>query len=345
MPDEKTHADSLRLHLSGAASDGGAQADPDASLGNYRSSTEVTHLGHSITNPIANVTIDYVSGKNALGPGTLHAPTADTLTWKAHGGSTGTAVTIANGETKIVEDGTDTNAYLRVSRTSADGLTGTATVTIVDQLNNQIGFDNITSAEAVASDDEYRVLFFKVDASSSVKLLKVWIGQDGTATTSSVGQLGASGAGTIQGAADCFSDWPDTGGCRIETSGDVIREIVYYNLKTSDTLTVPAAGRELLGTTAAAGANDDNLYNVPLIRIAKEAPSAQPSGYIQTIADEDTAPAAVSWVSGVTAATGVDIGTLATGYIQGLWIHRETPAGQVAEAGILHKLEWSFDTV
>jgi len=35
-------SDDLDFYLSGAGSDGGAQADPDASLGAYRSSTEIT---------------------------------------------------------------------------------------------------------------------------------------------------------------------------------------------------------------------------------------------------------------------------------------------------------------
>ena len=44
MADEQTRADSLRFYHTGASADGNAQSDADASLGNYRSSTEVTVL-------------------------------------------------------------------------------------------------------------------------------------------------------------------------------------------------------------------------------------------------------------------------------------------------------------
>jgi hypothetical protein len=44
----------IKWYLTGASSDGGAQADPDAALGNYRSSTEITN--DSIENLFDNVT-------------------------------------------------------------------------------------------------------------------------------------------------------------------------------------------------------------------------------------------------------------------------------------------------
>lgn len=46
--------DDIELYLTGAASDGGAQADPDASLGNFRSSTE-------FVNAISENLFDHVS--------------------------------------------------------------------------------------------------------------------------------------------------------------------------------------------------------------------------------------------------------------------------------------------
>jgi len=45
MPAEKTRCDSLALYFTGASSDGGAQTDPDVSLGNYRSSTRLDSTG------------------------------------------------------------------------------------------------------------------------------------------------------------------------------------------------------------------------------------------------------------------------------------------------------------
>src|SRR4051812_37429689 len=111
MPDQKTRADSLRLYLTGAASNGGAQTDHNAAFGNYRSATEVAVLGATVTSPISNITINYVAGANSTGTGSLTATGSDTLAWTPPGGTQGSAVTILNGETKIVEGG-DTNRYL-----------------------------------------------------------------------------------------------------------------------------------------------------------------------------------------------------------------------------------------
>ncbi len=107
---------------------------------------------------------------------------------------------------------------------------------------------------------------------------------------------------------------------------------------------MPAAGRERLGTSAAAGASDDTVDAVPGVRIGKEAPTAQPDGHFSTPADEDTVPAGVgAWSTGLSAATGLDIGNLAAGEIYAVWLHREAPAGLVAAPLVEQSLEWSFD--
>jgi len=348
MPDEKTHADSLRFYHTGASSDGDAQTDPDASLGKNRSSTEITQLGATVTSPISNVTVDFVAGANGTGAGTLTASGVDELKWTPPGGSQGAGVTIANGETKILEGGGgETEKFIRVTRTTADNLTGTATVTLADEFNNAVGLDNVSSAEATTGDNEYRCIGIKNDSSSQVKSLKAWIGTLGTQMTTSTNQLGASGAGTIEGGAGDFADWPDTGYAHIRTSGGVTREVVYYSSRTDDVLTVPANGRELLGTSAAAGASDDTADAVPGIAICAEAPASQPTGAVEdeTGTGEGTEPSSCSgsWNVGITAADGEDIGDLASGYWEGLWIRRDIAAGAVADASLLNLLEFSFD--
>jgi hypothetical protein len=344
MVSEKTHADSLWLYLTGAGADGGAQADPDLALGNFRSSTVVVLLSHTVTNPIANVTIDYIPGENGPGVGSVIATGNDTLAYEAPGGSQGANVTILNGETKILEDGTDANCYVRVSRTTAANLTGTATLTIIENLNNVIGFDNVTSAEASAGDDEYRIWCMKNVSSAAVENILVWIKTLGTQRISGTAQLPGAGAGTIQLATGNFDDWPDSGYCHIKDSGGSLREIVYYSSRTSTVLTVPALGRGLLGTSAAAGAATDTVDAVPGIRIAKEAPSAQPNGFCQTIANEDTAPAGPpAYVTGIQSADAVDIGDLAAGYIYFIIEHREIPGACIAEANVLNSLRMTFD--
>lgn len=343
MADEKTRADSLRFYLTGAASDGGTQTDPDASLGNYRSSTLDEYFDQNVTSAISNVTIDFVSGAHAEGNGTLTADSVDTLTWTPPGGSAGAAVTIANGETKVLEGSGAPEQYIRVSRTTADDLTGAATVALTKKYNNAIGFDNVEASEASAGDTEYRAMMVKNESTVSVENVKVYIATLGTQRVSDTTQLGASGAGTVESStASAFADWPESGFCRIEDSGNTLQEIVYYSSRTDTVLTVPSAGRGLLGTSASAGAATDLIYPVPGIRIAKEAPS---SDAIQTIADESTAPTSVTWSTGITSAGGIDIGTLAASALYGLWVERVVVAGATSAASVEQALTWAFDAV
>jgi hypothetical protein len=345
MPDEKTGCDSIRFYNTGAAADGNAQTDPDASLGNFRSGTEVTMIACSVQNPISNITIDYVGGANGEGSGTLTATADDDLRYTPPGGSQGPTVTIANGETKILEGGGGaTEKYIRVSRTSATALSGTATLVLTYSQNNVVALDDVSSSEATAGDDEYRCVAIKNDSSGTVKDVKVKLKSFGTQQTSDSGQLGASGAGTIT-TSGSFSDWPETGYCAIYTSGGSEREIVYYSSRTTTALTVPAAGRGLLGTSAAAGAATDTVDAIPGVGIGKDDPTSQPSGSFvdNTGADEDTAPAGITFTSPILDADAVDIGDLLAGYIYGVWIHRETPAGAVGQSGMLHDLEFAFD--
>lgn len=339
MASTLTRADSLRRYLTGAGSDGGAQTDPNAALGNYRSSTQLGGLGVTRSSAISNVTVDYAAPENGTGNGTLTAASSTTLRWTPPGGTIGPAVTIADGETKLLEGGgaTGPNQFVIVSRTSASSLTGTETDALADVYNAL--FDNVGSAEATAGDDEYRGLMLKNVNSVDIGSLKVYLATLGTQAVSDSAQLGSSGSGTIT-TTGSFADWPDTGFCRIMTSGAVIREIVYYSSRTSTSLTIPTAGRALGGTSAAAGASADTLDAVPGIRIAKEATS---SSHIQTVADENTAPTGVTWNTGITAATGLSIGTLAAGALYGLWIHRFVPAGAVAAPSVLSLVKYSFD--
>lgn len=343
MPDEKTKADSIRQYLSSASVDGGAQTNPDASLGNFRSSTEVVLLSHTVSNPIANITVDYLSGANGTGSGSLTATGVDDLTWAPPGGSAGAAVTILNGETKILEGSGATGKFIRVTRTSTANLTGTATLTITDKFNNLIGFDNVTSAEASAGDTEYRAMFIKNESTSQVKNIKAFLAKLGTSRLSGGGGLPASGAGSVTTSVGNFSDWPTSGFCRIEDTAGVIKEIVYYSSRTSTILTVPAAGRGLLGTAAVAGVVTDNIHSVPGIRIAKEAPASQPTGAVQTVANENTAPTAVTFVSGILNTTGLTIGDLNTLEIYAIWIERVVPVGAIAEASVSQKINIEFE--
>lgn len=344
MPEQMTKADSLRLYLSGAGSDGGAQADPDAALGNYRSSTRFQALG--IQGAAPRIAVLYASGANGLGTGSLESDGAGNLRWTAPGSSTpGDYVAIADTETKLLEDGDDPDKHVLVSRSGDAPEAGAWSIPLTEVYNGL--WDNVATAHAVAGASEYRALFFKNDSAKDLYELKAWLATLGTRRASNTAQLGAAGAGTLgTNAGSKFGDWPSSGFARILDSGGSLREIVYYASRTDGVLTVAAGGRGLLGTSAGAGAADDTLDAVPGLALAKEAPSAQPSGFIQTIASETTAPTGVTWQTGISSgdADAVNIGTLRAGEIYGLWLHRQVAPQTRPSPLVRAALRWSFKT-
>jgi hypothetical protein len=156
----------------------------------------------------------------------------------------------------------------------------------------------------------------------------------GTARTTGTAQLSASGAGTITTAtASGFADWPASGWAHIRTSAPATREIVYYSSRTATSLTVPATGRALLGTSAAAGSATDTVTPVAPIRLWLETPTA---GEVQTIANHTTAPTGATW------STSETVATLAAGEERALWIHRDVPASATVSLAQVSGLDISY---
>jgi hypothetical protein len=348
MADTLTRGDAVRVFLTGAASDGGAQANPDAALGAYRSSTEVQPLGIQCSSLPANLTVDFASGANGAGAGTLAVKGVNSIAWTPPSGTEGPAVTIANGETKVCEGG-GTNEqwkFIRVSRTSADDLTGgPATVTLTAIYNSLFAMDNILSAERAAGESEYRGGCFKNVSAITVPILNVWLKELATAASVNAAGYVAAGAITITRKTGSFDTdgWPESGFVENDDTG----EVMYYSSRTATALTVPAAGRDVWTDVAggAAGSEDDVLSSIPGCRIAKEPPNAQPDGFAQTIANENTAPAGLTWkhAHADDDADRIQVGSLAAGYIYFLWIQRKVIAGATAEALVEQYLEYTFD--
>lgn len=336
---QKQRADALGIYLTGADSDGGAQTDPDASLGNYRSSTEVNPLAALFSNCIPPVAISNITGANGEGTAYLRGGIDGKLYYTAPDGSIqGNGQTVLNGETCTLESDDDDKA-IRVLRTSAQPVQGTMTLNILKAFNNVLGMSNVTNAQRVSGVDTYHGIYFYVHGVNAIQDLTVWINPLASADTVQSSTLGGAGTGTITGTD--FSAWPETGFCRIEDSGNTLREIVYYSSRTSTVLTISSADhRELLGTSADACVATDLIYPVPGIRIAKETPAGNKS--IQTIADENTAPTGLTWSTAITEATGVDIGNLAASNGYGLWVQRETPAGAIKTAELENAINFSF---
>jgi hypothetical protein len=121
------------------------------------------------------------------------------------------------------------------------------------------------------------------------------------------------------------------------------REIVYYTSRTNTQLTVPAAGRSQLGTTAAAGASTDSSTRCPGSGWPRRRPTGSAVGQRQTIANENTAPTGVTWNTGTTKATGVSHrrpgGVNSTASLD----PPRVVAGAVAEPTVLRLVNFEFD--
>lgn len=330
MPNQFQHADALREYLTGAASDGGSQGSPSASLGHFRSSAEAVSLGISIANAISGVTVLFASGGNAVGQGTLTAVDSTHLKWQPYGDPlAGVTEVWAGTQTKIVEALNNPSAYLRITAI-APFTAGASQITLSTLYNNAFGFDNVVASDATAGLSQYRATIVRNESGNTVSGFKRWIAQLGTVQVSNGGGLGASGSGTIT-TTGTFADWPASGWCQVRSSGGTLKEVVYYTSRTTTALTVPNAGRALLGTTATAGSNTDSVYAVPGVAIALEPGGTQAFGSsIQTTASQTTAPTGVTWNLGLDATTGLSIGNMNANTQIGIWIWRQIPAGAVA---------------
>jgi hypothetical protein len=330
MPAQYTRADALREYLTGASSDGGSQNDPTMCLGDYRSSTEAVSLGIAIYNALTNVQVLYASGANPIGNGTLTAVDTNTLTWQPPGALTpGTYANFSGTNVVGIVEGPVPGQYLRVKVTTP--LTpGQSTIALSILYDNFFGFNDVDIADAAAGISEYRASIIRNESAGSVTGFQRWLDVLGTQQISDGGQLGSSGSGTIT-TSGSLADWPEAGWCQVRDNTGTLRETVYYTTRTNTILTVPSAGRSLLGTSAQAGAVTDTIYPTPGIAIALEPGGSQVFGStIQVIADANTAPASVTWNQELTAAGGLQIGTVAAGYQVGVWIWRQVPPGAIA---------------
>lgn len=341
MPSVLTRADCLREYITGASSAGGVSSGPSFSLGNHRSSTPVTFLGIAIDNAITGVTIDFASGANLEGVGTLSAPTTSTLTWTPPGGSAGTPVSFSGTQQKIVEGLNSPGQYVRVTGTPPFS-GGPSLVTLSDLYDGFFGLDDLTPTQASAGLTQYRASMVRNEAATDVLSFQRYIGTLGTPAASNVSWLSGGGSGTVSTSAS-FADWPDDGWAQVRDSGGTLKEVIYYSSRSSTALTVPATGRALLGTSATAGTNSDVLTPVPGIAIGTD-PLGVVSATtpIQTVASQTTAPTGVTWNLGLTALTGLQIGTVPTGQQVGVWVKRHIPAGKQATPKMLNRVLNSF---
>ncbi len=319
MSNEFAGADSLGLYLTGSRTGWRAYAQ-EGSLGGIRLHKRVLSLAAlMVGTTIPPVIIKHVSGKNGEGEGLIAATDVDELTWTPPYGTVGSPVTVLDGETKILE-GDDGEKFVIVMRDGTMDLVGVMPVTCLKQKNNVIGMWDLIVPQ-VDDPDRYRGTMFYNGSGVNDTSIKIKINTLGSSVISDVRQLGASGGGQIV-TTGTFLNWPSSGWARIKTSGDSLREHVYYSERSLSMLTVFGFGRAMLGSSASAGANDDTLDPVPGIRIGLEAPI---DGSIQTIVSENDAPLTISWSTEITFADGLSIATMVDKAEYGFWIDHEVP--------------------
>lgn len=164
----------LGLFLSGGA----GNSDPNASLGGIISATRfLSQLATGVT--IGGVTVNDAAA-NAVGSGTLsYLVSGQTLTWTPPSGAAGVAVPVGTNGTYMIHGAGTTAGYLRVTVVAASLPAGNVsqTVTIANRDNNL--FDDVTKAEALAGNINYRCIYVKnTHASDTATNVSIWIHQD-----------------------------------------------------------------------------------------------------------------------------------------------------------------------
>jgi len=320
-------ADSLKEYLSGAS---GLVED---ALGTVISSTEVHSYTLSVDDMIHNVRLLYASGDNRDGVGLLISEDGFNLRWKPRGAlEAGEPVYFNGTNTLILEAYNRPGQYIRVRGTTPFPL-GTVKVQLTRVMNNL--FPN-----SVVGINNYMCTVVKNENTSRIKNFKRYIGLLGAKQLSNKGQLGGVGSGIIE-TYETFQDWPICGWCRIEQYDRTLREIVYYDSRTNDSLNVVSRAR--LGSSSTVGDPTDRIFAVPGIAIAKDTNGIGSS--LLTIANNTIAPAGVTWNTAIRPDEGLDIGDMNLNQRIGIWFWREIPSVAKANPNVINKIQNSFQGV
>lgn len=346
MPNALTGPDVLREYLTGADADNEQQPLSAESLGGFRSSNLAHSFQLEVTGQYSSmhgVMILSVSGGNPTGVGYLYL-TETTIAWQPFGASQpGTPVTFEVGQTKIVDAFNMPGQFIRLLCTGPLN-EGKISLKLSDLKQNVFAMAHVSSAQATSGQSTYRAVIVRNEAPFTVFGFLRWIEELAPMQNGDNTALLVSGAGTLV-TTGSFSGWPESGWCRILKSDSSLREIVYYTSRTDDTLTVPAAGRARLGSTADDGELTDTLHSVPGIAIGLASEGVQDFGNsIELIANQNTAPTGVTWNTSIVPADGLDVPSLAVGKQIGIWIWRETPVGATYSKGHINRIGTAFDS-
>ena len=320
--------------------------------GGYRSSVEITHLVATAPVNCTGIVIARVGGYNDIGNGTLEyvhngGGAARAARWTAPSGAAGSQVVIGAADANYVLKDTDLSKWIEITVTGA-GLPGgdqSDTIALTQPRHRVEG--PLTGAENAAGKTRYGLIVPRNRAATTIFIVKAflqtgkWIDSAGakqTAANTTVGAAGYAAAGAVTIPAADASTWPPRGHVFNQTSA----EILQYNSRDGNNLTVAATGRGIRGTAAAIGTLADVLILLPNVDIGLEAPGG--GNVFQTIANETTAPAGgVTFSSPITLATGLSIGDMATGVVHGVWFREQITAGGVPVLNALDCINFGAD--
>ena len=153
-------ADALRVYLTGAVSDGGDQADPDASLGGFRASTEARSFG--VVGAVQGLTVLRVGEGAVAGVANLEVDASGNAAWRGQGETARGALTTLpiNADVVLPTGGAQPASFVRVRRTAV--LTpGARALHLVDLYNGVVGLGNVANAARAAGDVRHRALMLR----------------------------------------------------------------------------------------------------------------------------------------------------------------------------------------
>lgn len=165
----------INIYLTGVATEGDAQNDPNASLGGKRAGTIVNAFNVAGLSNVTGVVIDDVSPSCGAGSATLaFTSTGSLLAFTAPGDTAGTGVDVSSDGTYEIYSN-DTTKYIIVTVTSASlpGTNQSDSLTLTNFVENL--FDSVGSGEAQTGDTEYRAVMVKNDSAYTIYSMIVWI--------------------------------------------------------------------------------------------------------------------------------------------------------------------------
>lgn len=319
-------------------------------LGGYRSSVEVTHLVAAAPVNVTGVVIARVGGYNDIGDGTLTyvfngGGGARALRWTAPSGAIGPEVVVGGGNGDYVLKDTDISKWIEVTVTIAalPGSDQSDTIALTQPRHRVLG--PLVGAENTAGKTRYELIVPRnrhatntLFAITAYLRTGKWIDSTGakqTAANTTVGAAGYANSGAVTVPCADASTWPTRGHVFNQTSA----EILQYNSRSGNNLTVAASGRAIRGTSIAAGTLADVLILLPNVDIGLEAPGG--GNVFQTVASETTAPAGgVTFSHPITAGAGLVIGDKAAGAVHGVWYREQITAAGVPQLNALELIEF-----